>query len=63
MGGDPRAGSSPASASFNFTGQFEDQNAENLLVIRDKGMADKYSANWKAHAAHSEKYAKATGQR
>jgi len=34
-----------------------------LLVIRDKGMADKYSANWKAHAAHSEKYAKATGQR
>ena len=49
--------------SFNFTGQSEDQNAENLLVIRDKAIAEKYTANWNAHAAHSEKYAKATGQR
>ena len=44
--------------SFNFTGQSEEQNAENLLIIRDKGMADKYIANWKTHAKHSERYAK-----
>jgi phosphatidylserine/phosphatidylglycerophosphate/cardiolipin synthase-like enzyme len=39
--------------SFNFTEQAEEQNAENLLVIRDKGIAEKYVANWKAHADHS----------
>jgi phosphatidylserine/phosphatidylglycerophosphate/cardiolipin synthase-like enzyme len=39
--------------SFNFTGQSEDENAENMLVIRDKTIAEKYVANWKAHAEHS----------
>jgi len=42
--------------SFNFTKNAEENNAENLLVIRDKTLADKYTANWKAHAAHSEPY-------
>ena len=42
--------------SFNFTKSAEESNAENLLVIRDKGIAEKYTANWKAHAEHSEKY-------
>jgi hypothetical protein len=28
----------------------------NLLVIRDAALADKYTANWKAHAQHSESY-------
>lgn len=42
--------------SFNFTSQSEDQNAENLLVIRDKAIADKFTANWKAHAEHSVPY-------
>jgi phosphatidylserine/phosphatidylglycerophosphate/cardiolipin synthase-like enzyme len=42
--------------SFNFTGQAENQNAENLLVIRDKDVADRFTANWKAHAAHSPPY-------
>ena len=44
--------------SFNFTDQSENKNAENLLVIRDKGIADKFTANWKAHAEHSGRYGK-----
>jgi len=43
--------------SFNFTNQAEHSNAENLLVIRDKILADQYAANWKLHAEHSERYA------
>ena len=44
--------------SFNFTDQSENENAENLLIIRDKGIADKFTANWKAHAKHSGRYEK-----
>ncbi len=43
--------------SFNFTKAAEEQNAENLLVLRDVALAEKYAANWKAHADHSEPYA------
>jgi phosphatidylserine/phosphatidylglycerophosphate/cardiolipin synthase-like enzyme len=39
--------------SFNFTKSAEDKNAENLLVIKDKGIAMKYAENWKEHAKHS----------
>lgn len=42
--------------SFNFNRHAEEDNAENLLVIRDRRIAEKYTANWKAHAEHSEKY-------
>ena len=42
--------------SFNFTKNAEENNAENLLVIRSPELAAKYAANWKAHAAHSEPY-------
>jgi phosphatidylserine/phosphatidylglycerophosphate/cardiolipin synthase-like enzyme len=42
--------------SFNFTKAAEESNAENLLVIRDKAIADKYTQNWKVHAEHSEIY-------
>ena len=42
--------------SFNFTKAAEEQNAENMLVIRDKALADKYAANWQAHVEHSDKY-------
>jgi phosphatidylserine/phosphatidylglycerophosphate/cardiolipin synthase-like enzyme len=48
-------GSVVVTGSFNFNRHAEEENAENLLVIRDKGLADKYTANWKAHAEHSEK--------
>ncbi len=42
--------------SFNFTKSAEEKNAENLLVIRSPDLAAKYTANWNAHAAHSEPY-------
>jgi phosphatidylserine/phosphatidylglycerophosphate/cardiolipin synthase-like enzyme len=42
--------------SFNFTKAAEAHNAENLLVIRDRQIAEKYTANWQLHAAHSEEY-------
>ncbi len=34
--------------SYNFTRHSEEDNAENLLIIRDKSLAAKYTANWKA---------------
>lgn len=40
--------------SFNFTKGAEEKNAENLLVIRDKGLANLYRANWEEHRGHSE---------
>ena len=42
--------------SFNFTKSAEDKNAENLLVIRDKALAEKYIKNWQEHNGHSEVY-------
>lgn len=42
--------------SFNFSKAAEERNAENLLVIRDRPLAAKYTANWRAHAEHSEAY-------
>jgi phosphatidylserine/phosphatidylglycerophosphate/cardiolipin synthase-like enzyme len=42
--------------SFNFTKAAEEKNAENLLVIRSAGLAEKYLANWNRHRAHSEEY-------
>jgi phosphatidylserine/phosphatidylglycerophosphate/cardiolipin synthase-like enzyme len=44
--------------SFNFTDQAENENAENLLIIRDKGIAGKFTANWQAHVKHSGRYEK-----
>jgi len=43
--------------SFNFTKNAEENNAENLLVIRSPELAAKYTTNWQAHAKHSEPYA------
>ena len=42
--------------SFNFTKAAEEKNAENLLVIRSKALAQEYIENWKKHKGHSEKY-------
>ncbi len=46
--------------SFNFTKAAEEKNAENLLVIKDKELAQKYFNNWKKHAEHSEPYIRKT---
>ena len=40
--------------SFNFTKAAEERNAENLLVISDVDLADRYAQNWRAHQSHSE---------
>jgi phosphatidylserine/phosphatidylglycerophosphate/cardiolipin synthase-like enzyme len=42
--------------SFNFTKAAEESNAENLLVVRDKELASRYTENWQLHEEHSESY-------
>ena len=43
--------------SFNFTRAAQQHNAENLLIIKSKTLADQYTTNWQEHAGHSETYA------
>ncbi len=43
--------------SFNFTKAAEENNAENLIEIRDKEVADRYTENWRTHRDHAEPYA------
>lgn len=42
--------------SFNFTQRAENNNAENLLVIRDGKLASIYLKNFQKHWQHSEVY-------
>ena len=49
-------GATVITGSFNFTKNAENNNAENLLVIRSPELAAKYASNWDAHLEHSEKY-------
>ncbi len=49
-------GEAVITGSFNFTKAAEESNAENLLVIKDKRLADRYIKNWKEHERHSEVY-------
>jgi phosphatidylserine/phosphatidylglycerophosphate/cardiolipin synthase-like enzyme len=42
--------------SFNFTKAAEQQNAENLVTIRDVALAGQYTANWQKHLEHFEAY-------
>ncbi len=49
-------GDTVITGSFNFTRAAEEQNAENLLIIHDPALAARYTANWQAHARHSEPY-------
>ena len=44
--------------SFNFTKAAEEHNAENLLILHDKTLAAKYTANWQDHATHSKPYSR-----
>ncbi len=39
--------------SFNFTQAAEERNAENLLVIQDRAVAQRYEDNWREHQRHS----------
>ena len=49
-------GETVITGSFNFTKAAEEKNAENLLVIHDKKLAEKYIKNWQEHSQHSETY-------
>jgi phosphatidylserine/phosphatidylglycerophosphate/cardiolipin synthase-like enzyme len=49
-------GETVITGSFNFTKAAEANNAENLLVIRDRKLAERYSRNWEEHEKHSEVY-------
>jgi phosphatidylserine/phosphatidylglycerophosphate/cardiolipin synthase-like enzyme len=42
--------------SYNWTLAAENQNGENLLVIRDPHLAGVYTENWRRHADHSIPY-------
>jgi phosphatidylserine/phosphatidylglycerophosphate/cardiolipin synthase-like enzyme len=46
-------GETVITGSFNFTKSGEDQNAENLVVIRDASIAATYLRNWNDHLSHS----------
>jgi hypothetical protein len=39
-----------------FTKAAQEKNAENVLIIRDKALAARYSENWQTHAQHSQPY-------
>jgi len=49
-------GETVITGSFNFTKAAEEKNAENLLVIHDKKLAEQYTKNWQEHDRHSEVY-------
>jgi len=49
-------GATVITGSFNFTKAAEEKNAENLLIIRDSGLAKLYMENWERHRVHSEEY-------
>ena len=49
-------GETVITGSFNFTRAAEEKNAENLLIVKDKALAERYTKNWKEHAQHSESY-------
>ena len=48
--------------SFNFTKEAEDRNAENLVIIWGKELAEAYVKNWESHRDHSEVYARRVGR-
>lgn len=49
-------GETVITGSFNFTKAAEEKNAENLLVFRDKKLAERYIKNWQEHGQHSTPY-------
>jgi phosphatidylserine/phosphatidylglycerophosphate/cardiolipin synthase-like enzyme len=49
-------GESVITGSFNFTKAAQENNAENLIVLRDAKLAEEYEQNWQIHLAHSKPY-------
>jgi phosphatidylserine/phosphatidylglycerophosphate/cardiolipin synthase-like enzyme len=49
-------GETVITGSFNFTKAAEENNAENLLVVHVRKLAERYIMNWQEHERHSEVY-------
>lgn len=49
-------GESVITGSFNFSRNAEENNAENLVILRSKDVAARYTANWQDHAKHSDPF-------
>jgi phosphatidylserine/phosphatidylglycerophosphate/cardiolipin synthase-like enzyme len=47
-------GGTVITGSFNFTKAAESTNAENVVVIADRGIAAEYLQNWNSHLSHSQ---------
>jgi phosphatidylserine/phosphatidylglycerophosphate/cardiolipin synthase-like enzyme len=45
--------------SFNFTNEAEEQNAENLMIIRSERVAGTYVENWNLHRSHAVEFRQA----
>ncbi|MGV8056658.1 MAG: phospholipase D-like domain-containing protein [Smithellaceae bacterium] len=43
-------------SSFNFTKAAEEKNAENLLILNNRKLAETYLENWNKHKDHSAEY-------
>jgi phosphatidylserine/phosphatidylglycerophosphate/cardiolipin synthase-like enzyme len=50
-------GETAITGSFNFTRDAGRKKSENLLIIKDRALAEKYTKNCQDHAKHSEVYA------
>lgn len=51
-------GATVITGSFNFTKAAQESNAENLLILRDRELAEKYESNWHIHLSHSQIYSR-----
>ena len=51
-------GATVLTGSFNFTRSAEERNAENLLVLRDPGIAAAYAENWERRAAEAVRFSR-----
>lgn len=49
-------GETVITGSFNFTKAAEEKNAENLIILNDKNIAQLFADNWNKHKAHSQQY-------
>lgn len=53
-------GQTVITGSFNFTKAAQERNAENLLLLRNRALADRYTTNWEKHLITSTLYMKRT---
>jgi phosphatidylserine/phosphatidylglycerophosphate/cardiolipin synthase-like enzyme len=54
-------GATVITGSFNFTKAAEEDNAENLLIIRSSDLAAKYLQNFAQHLQHAQPYSRKQG--